>query len=282
MILVTGAAGKTGLHALRALEARGLAARALVRRPEQEEIVRRAGASEVQVGDLTDPSDLARACDGVSAIYLVCPNLHDGELDIAGAVMDAALRSGAPHLIYHSVLHPQTTSMPHHWRKLQVEEKVFESGLPFTILQPCAYLQNLEPYVDEARRTGQLVVPFDVDKPFSMVDLRDVAEVVAALVVTVATEPAAHRYATYELCGAPLSHRQVADELGRRFGRPVTARSISIDTWRAAATGLDARRLDELCKMFAYYDRHGFVGGSGVLRSLLGREPRGLATESEA
>ena len=37
-------------------------------------------------------------------------------------------------------------SMPHHWLKMRVEEKLFASGLPFTILQPAAYMQNVLAY----------------------------------------------------------------------------------------------------------------------------------------
>ncbi len=48
------------------------------------------------------------------------------------------------HFVYHSVLHPQTEEMPHHWQKLRVEESLFRTHLPFTILQPCAYMQNLD------------------------------------------------------------------------------------------------------------------------------------------
>jgi hypothetical protein len=34
-------------------------------------------------------------------------------------------------LVYHSVLHPQTEQMPHHWHKLRVEEMLLESRLPW-------------------------------------------------------------------------------------------------------------------------------------------------------
>ena len=33
--------------------------------------------------------------------------------------------------------------MPHHWQKMRMEEALFKSGMDFTILQPCAYMQNI-------------------------------------------------------------------------------------------------------------------------------------------
>ena len=54
MILVTGAAGKTGRAVVSALAQRGATVRAWVRRSEQAPTVRSAGASEVVVGDMAD------------------------------------------------------------------------------------------------------------------------------------------------------------------------------------------------------------------------------------
>jgi uncharacterized protein YbjT (DUF2867 family) len=56
MILVTGAAGKTGQAVIRALAARGKAVRALVHRPEQGRLVQASGAQEVIAGDMRLPA----------------------------------------------------------------------------------------------------------------------------------------------------------------------------------------------------------------------------------
>lgn len=58
------------------------------------------------------------------------------------------------------------------WRKLRVEEMLFESGPDFTILQPAAYMQNVlgsrESIIDE----GVYRVPYPVEMGFGMVDSR--------------------------------------------------------------------------------------------------------------
>ena len=82
MILVTGAAGKTGRAVVQALVARGAMVRGWVRRPEQAAILREAGAADVVVGDIADPSVYAGALAGVASVYHICPNMHPDEVKI--------------------------------------------------------------------------------------------------------------------------------------------------------------------------------------------------------
>ena len=126
MILITGAGGKTGRAVTRALTAKGQAVRALVHRPEQIRTVREFGAPEVVVGDMRDQVALGRAACGVQAIYHICPNMNPDEVAIGEVVIAAARAAKVERLVYHSVLHPQTEAMPHHWHKLRVEERLFE------------------------------------------------------------------------------------------------------------------------------------------------------------
>jgi uncharacterized protein YbjT (DUF2867 family) len=143
MILVTGAAGKTGIAVIRKLSDLGESVRALVYRDEQGEVVKTHGAQEAVVGDMRDRSVLAHAVQGVRKLYHICPNISPDEVTIGEILIDVAGSAEIEIFCYHSVLHPQTRSMPHHWLKLQVEEMIIESGLNFTILQPAAYMQNI-------------------------------------------------------------------------------------------------------------------------------------------
>src|SRR5687768_7584784 len=143
MILVIGAAGKTGRAVISALHQQNAAVRALVRRPEQEQSVREAGAGQVMVGDLLDVTAVRQAMRGLEAVYHLCPNMHPAEAEIGRLAITAAQAEGIGRFVYHSVLHPQTPQMPHHWNKLQVEAALFESGLAYVIVQPAAYMQNL-------------------------------------------------------------------------------------------------------------------------------------------
>jgi uncharacterized protein YbjT (DUF2867 family) len=109
--------------------------------------------------------------------------MNPAEVEIGEGVIVAACAAGVEHVVYHSVLHPQTEAMPHHWSKLRVEEKLFESGLAYTILQPAAYMQNVLAYWEAIMEHGVYPVPYAVEARLSMVDLEDVARS-AALILT--------------------------------------------------------------------------------------------------
>ncbi|RME50518.1 MAG: NAD-dependent epimerase/dehydratase family protein [Caldilineae bacterium] len=271
MILVTGAAGKTGQAVIGALARRGAVVRAMVRRPAQAETVRRLGAQEVVVGDLRRPAEVAAAVQGVQAIYHICPNMAADEIAIAGGVIDAARRAGVRRLVYHSVLHPQVEAMPHHWHKMRVEERLFTAGLPYTILQPAAYMQNVLAGWETIVEQGVYRVPYAVETRLGMVDLLDVAEVAARVL----TEPG-HEGAIYELAGPEvLTQTEVATCLQNVLGRPVRAETIPRDEWalQVRAAGLGVYAIDTLLQMFHYYEQFGFWGNPRVLAWLLERPP---------
>ena len=162
--------------------------------------------------------------------------------------------------------------MNHHWQKLQVEEMIFESGIPFTILQPAPYMQNLLAGWKSIAEDGVLHVPYSTNSKFSFVDLEDVAE--AAKIVL--TEPD-YKNAIYELAGTPpISHVEVAEIMSRLLNRDVRAEKVGISDWRLRAGGLSENAVAALVKMFEYYDQWGLVGNPNVLRWILRREPTSI------
>lgn len=275
MILVTGAAGKTGRAVIEALVARAQAVRGLVRRSEQVGRLQRLGVQDVVVGEIRDPAVVGRAARGVQALYHIAPNMHPEEAILGRIAIAAAQSAGVAHFVYHSVLHPQAEAMPHHWQKLRVEEALFASGLPYTILQPAAYMQNVLASWEAIGERGVYAVPYAAATRLSMVDLRDVAEA-AAHVLT----EAGHAGATYELSGPEVfSQTETAAILAQHLGRPVRVERVPIEVWsaQARASGLGDYQVETLVKMFRYYEHYGFWGSPRVLGWLLGRVPTSFA-----
>lgn len=271
MILITGAGGKTGRALLKRL-AKVETVCAFLHHEGQVSVARSLGAKKVIVGDLRDRAAIRSALDGTRAVYHVSPNMSPDEVAIGELVISEAKTARLAHFVYHSVLHPQTEKMTHHWQKLRVEEMLFESGLPFTILQPAPYMQNLVARWKSILEEGILRVPYSIHSKFSFVDLEDLA--VAARVVL--TQPG-HLQATYELAStAPISHAEVAEIFGRTLRRQVRAEKEEIKDWRSRAGGMSTYTAESLIKMFDYYDRWGLAGNPNVLKWLVKREPTSL------
>ena len=271
MLFLTGAAGKTGRSILRALAAREVSAKVLVRSAQQAESILALGDFEVILGDMRDPHSFEQELENITAIYYICPNMTPDELAIGKNLIAVANRNHISHFIYHSVLHPQIEAMPHHWQKMRMEETLFASGIDFTILQPCAYMQNVLAGWGKISNEGQYVVPYGVSARISMVDLDDVGKVAAR----VCTEPG-HLNAIYELAGPePLSQSEIARQLSESRGRTVEAVEQSRVEWRqnAQKNGMNDQQINVLIKMFEYYDKFGLVGNCSTLEHLLGQKP---------
>jgi uncharacterized protein YbjT (DUF2867 family) len=261
-----GASGKTGRAVTGTLAARGFSVRAAVRSTASAQTVYAAGASELAVLDLASGAGLEAALEGVWAVYHLAPNVHPDEVGMAARVTAAAAAAGAQRLVFHSVLHPDDASMPHHVRKAQAESVVRSGAVPWTVLRPAAYHQNLVP----AALAGEISVPYSLEAPFTNVDLGDVATVAA----TVLHEPG-HEGAVYDLAGAEqLTVREMAAQATSVLGREVTAREISRQAWdEEVGSRLPEGARRDLLAMFDAYDRAGLVGGSAWLWALLGDRP---------
>ncbi len=276
MILITGAGGKTGRLLVKVLS-KVESVCAFVHREEYIPILKSLGAEKVIVGDMRDESAISRAMQSVQSVYHICPNMNPNEIVIGRLVIVAARKNRIERLVYHSVLHPQTEKMNHHWQKLRVEEMIFESGLAFTILQPAPYMQNLLAGWKSMIEDGVLRIPYSVNSKFSFVDLEDIAEAAK----NVLTEPH-HGHAIYELAGpSPLSHLEVSEICGRALNRDVRAEKEELRDWRLRAernAGMSEYTIENLVRMFEYYDQWGLAGNPNVLSWLLKRESTTLET----
>jgi len=276
MILITGAAGKTGQTIIQQLRARSVSIRAMVRNPKQVESLQQPGAeqtvSQIISGDVTSADDLLKATVNIQTIYHICPNMHPEEVAIGEKLVAAARANRVERIVYHSVLHPQTEEMPHHWNKLRVEELLLKSGIDYTILQPCAYMQNVLAYRKAIVETGVYRIPYATETRIGMVDLDEIAEVAAEILCD-----STHRGAIYELAnGEDLSQMEVAQVIALQLGREVTAEAADREQWALLMhqSGMNEYAIHTLLRMFEYYERYGFWGNGKILEMLLGRRPK--------
>jgi uncharacterized protein YbjT (DUF2867 family) len=280
VILVTGAAGLTGQAVVRALAAAGERVRAFDVRAAVAHLTRddddQAGEwIQPFVGDMCDSDQVRDAMSGIRTVVHIGPPMHRREAEMGRIVVSEARLAGVEHFVLFSVTHPQLDRMLNHQAKLDVERHLLLSRLPFTILQPTYYMQNID--VEATVRTGVLRQPFAVDTRLAHVDLVNVADITAQVV----TRGESHHYATYELCGSDhRSGREVAEVIAAESGRTVEVEAVTMTVGSEAGPGSSEDEdyfVDSLLRILDHYERYGLTGNRNVLTWLLGRRPTSFA-----
>jgi uncharacterized protein YbjT (DUF2867 family) len=276
VILVTSAYGNQGKKLIPRLARAGAKVRALRKSANGEAELLALGATEAMIGDACDPETLARAMQGIEAVYHIGPSAHPREREMGFAVIDAALRAGVKHFVFSSVLHAIVTDLIQHEIKRDIEERLINSGLIFTVLQPSDYMQVLR--YARAFETGEFVLAWNLDRRQAVVDVGDIAEVAAKVLL----EGAPHYGATYEL-SAPgcFTAYDIADIIARESGRQVRAVETSPearmnDHFKGKMEEGAEHQLRVFQALRKWYSAHDFVGNPNVLTMLLGRPPTTL------
>lgn len=278
MILITGANGKTGRAIIRKLLLKGEEVRALVHRVEQIQEIKSLGEMEVVTGDMLDEEVMNRAFKGIRTVYHICSAVNPDEIEIGKIAINAARFAKIEHFVYHSVLHSVLQDMPHHHKKFMVEEYLVNSGIPFTILQPSVYMQNIleswkllsQKHIFEQRFFT------NNETRLCMVDIDDLAEA-ASIILT----NSGYEGATYEICGSQnLSLTDMLTIMKEHFGCEIKAQTTPIKLWIAKLKtfGVGGYQIDTLLKMFKHYNEHGFIGNSNALMWILGHKPNNFSS----
>lgn len=274
MILVTCAAGQTGTRLIPHLVQRGHKVRGLVTKQESADKIAALGA-EVAFGNVRDAAAMRRAMAGVERMYYIPPSLAAGEEALNRSVVGLAKEAGVRHFVLQSAIAPYLQDVPFHWAKMTANVDLFHSGMPYTILIPANFMQNILwtwPLISEQ---GRWELPYRTDLPLAWIDADDLAEA-AANVLTESRED--DLFATYELAGAQLSRDAIAEIVSKALGKPVKAIRADPDTFmerlKAAPryAGRSQEEFDQIRGMFRHYDRVGCpAGNTRTLAMLLGR-----------
>jgi uncharacterized protein YbjT (DUF2867 family) len=232
-VLVLGATGTHGGAVARGLGAAGIDVAALVRDPasDRARALAQAGAALVQ-GDLLDQASLERAFAGHQAVYAVTtPFEHGaGEEERQGETIVAAARTvSLPWLIFASVAAAARSGVPHFVSKARIEELVAASGVPWTVVAPSYFYENLLGS-RAAIAGGELPIALPHDTPLHQVALRDLGGVVAAVVA----RRAEHLGVRVEIAGDAPTPAQMAGALGVRY------RQVPVEEIRARSADLGA------------------------------------------
>jgi uncharacterized protein YbjT (DUF2867 family) len=214
MILVVGATGTNGREVVARLVSAGEEVRALVQNPAKAASLRGPNVELVQ-GDLNAPASLEAALQGVDKAFIVAAVDRRAPIWFRN-FFEAAKRVGPRHVVKFSGMGagiPTSELLRHHGESDQFLQ---ETGLPYTILRPNSFHQNMLWSAGTIKEQGAFYLPMR-DAKQSLVDVRDIASVAAAVLTG-----KGHEGKTYEITGPEsLSYAEVAAKLSTVLGKPI-------------------------------------------------------------
>ncbi|GAS86872.1 NmrA/HSCARG family protein [Mycolicibacterium brisbanense] len=245
---VIGATGATGGAVAAALQHRGSHVRAVTRNPHspRAQHLSQTGV-EVATADLADIDALVRAFADATGVFAVTTPFEDGpdaELEQGLNMVTAAAKAQVPHLVFSSVANAdQHTGIPHFESKAAIETALAESGVPYTIVGPTYFYDNMLGGLDELR-TGRFSLPIPPTTPLQQLSRRDLGRFVA----TVLHDPQRFIGSRIDVASDAPTPRQMTAALEQSVGRPIEL--ITLDPARIGSPDMRA--------MFTYLSEHGY------------------------
>ncbi|MBO9410794.1 MULTISPECIES: SDR family oxidoreductase [unclassified Ruegeria] len=214
-ILIAGATGTNGRALIDTLVAKGVAVRALVRNIESARATLLDGIELVQ-GDLGGPDSLSAAFDGVDKAYVVTA-VQPNTVELFHNFYDAAQAADVSHVVKFSGMGASEASPSEVIRQHAASDADLRaSGLPYTILRPNSFHQNMLWQAGGIASTGKFYLPLG-DAAQSTIDVRDIAEITSTILTT-----DGHIGKTYDLTGPEsITFHDVARIIADVRGAPV-------------------------------------------------------------
>ena len=279
-ILVTGASGRTGRSVVKSLSKFGANVISFLRSPEKKAEMLKVGSSSVVLGDMLDKDSIKKSLVNIDTVFHIGPPMCPDEIEITKNFINISKSLGVRKFIYYSVMHPLRRNVRHHKLKLDCEEMLIESGLPYSIIQPIRYMQHVNiNFLNKSDNPSILSMPFDINKKFNVVDLEDLALASAKIALD-----DTWLYGTFELAGPhSLSQKDMVDiildiirEKKLSFPNGVIARRMEIDELRLKAkeSGAPEDKIIQMVNMNNHYNEYGFLGNPKVLEMIIERPPK--------
>ena len=180
VILVTGGTGNQGGAVARNLLKQGKwKVKVLSRNQEsiKSKILKSEGIDVVE-GNLNDPISYSEYFNKIYGIFSVqnFTNGIDKEIEQGKKTAELAKLKGVKHLLYSSVSGTDLESgIPHFESKNKIEEHIKNIGVPFTIIRPTSFYENLlNPEVKKRILKGKLVMPINKDVSQEFISMQDI------------------------------------------------------------------------------------------------------------
>lgn len=214
-VLITGATGNIATLAIPSLIENGVSVRAFVRNAQKAETLKKLGV-EIFQGDLSNQQSVNEAAEGMDAVLsLTAAGMQ--AVAQASAITKAAKGAGVKHLVRLSAIKAAEDAPTENGRfHFQTENEIIASGIPYTILRPHFFMQNLFMSVPTILEQGNMYWGMGQGK-LGMIDVRDIADCIVSLLTN-----GGHEGKIYSPTGASsITFTEAAAIISKGIGKQV-------------------------------------------------------------
>ncbi len=254
IILVTGATGRQGGAVVDELLSRGYTVRGMTRKPQGKKAQRLAGKDiEIVPGDYNDPDSLLAAMRGAYGVFYYS-GFSRNEVGEGINVIEAARVAGVKHFVYSSGAAAAPGKGMEGAAKMQVELELRDSGVPFSVIRPVAFMENFRG--QQARTAEKGVVDSrDPDRLVYFIAIRDIGFFAAEAF----DHPDAWLGRGEDIAGDQMSLAGLTATYSDVMGRDIEYVQLPLDEYLATFP-------PPLRSLFRWYDEVGYSVDTASLR----------------
>jgi uncharacterized protein YbjT (DUF2867 family) len=269
MILVTGATGTIGRALIRQLKARELPFKAFVRSESKGAALQ----CEYAIGDFDQADTVARALEGIDAVFVNGPAGEHLPRQ-QSALFEAAQRAGVKRIVKISTRGADPSSHVSLARGHGLAEQALaESRVPWTVLRPSTFMQNLLRSAPAIRNTGKIFGAYGAGR-IAFIDCEDIAACATQTLLD-----SKHAGQIFTLTGPSAhSYSEVAASCAAALGKPVEYIDLPPEQMleQLKAAGTPEVFATMMVKLMVTFSKGGGGETTTSVQDLLGRVPRDL------
>jgi uncharacterized protein YbjT (DUF2867 family) len=268
MILVAGATGKVASEVVKFLQKANTPFKATSRDVERARTLLGEGVDLVDL-NYSDAETFAPALEGIDRLFLFHPQDRPDRVLQLQAFIDAAKSATVKQAVFMSAL---GANRHENDGMYMLEKYLADSGIETTVLRPNWFMQNFNSQdLRGIKDHNEISLPSG-DHKFTFIDIRDIAEGAAKILVE-----GGHAGKAYTLMGGEaLSYPEVAALLTEMLGRPIKHNSPSpeAEISKMREKGFPAELVDLMDWLYADITSDYTAQFTPDVEMLLGRPPR--------
>jgi len=251
-VLVSGATGQQGGALVKALLQDGHHVIGLSRTPDSQKAKALISQGvEIKNGNFLDAEELIPVMREVDTVFAMTTPFEKGtdhEIQQGLALATAAQKAKVGHFIYSSVASAdQSTGIPHFDSKFEVEKHISTLGMPFTIVAPVFFMDNLfSPWMLDSLKGGEIKMALPGNRLLQQIAVADIAKF-SGMVVNKREEMFGKRY---DIAGDEVSGDDSAALLSKATGKPVSYEGFDPEYIMAQS--------EDMALMFKWFDEVGY------------------------